>query len=260
VTALALVGGSRSLRVVERNVRSYLRMWPAFVSGFVEPVFYLLSIGIGVGELIGDVEGPSGPIPYRAFVAPALIATSATIGCIFDTTINFFVRYKYVGVYRAVVATPLRPRDIAVGEVAWSLVRGGVYAAVFLLAMLAMGLVESGWAVLAVPVAMLAGFGFAGVGLAASTWMRTWLDFEFVSLAIIPLFLFSGVFFPIEQYPAAVERLVEVSPLYQAVVLERGLVLGDVHPGLLLRAAYLLVMGWVGLRVASRRLTGLLHP
>jgi lipooligosaccharide transport system permease protein len=247
-------------RLVERNIATYRRLWPVFVAGFVEPIFYLLSIGIGVGELIGDVEGPTGPIPYRTFVAPALLATSATIGCIFDTTINFFIRYKYVGVYRAVLATPLRPRDLAVGEVVWSLLRGGVYAAIFLLAMLAMGLVESAWAVLAVPAALLAGFAFAGVGLAASTWMRSWLDFDLVNLVIFPLFLFSGVFFPVTEYPPALEAIVRVSPLYQAVVLERALVLGDVGLGLLVPVVYLAVMGWVGLRVASHRLVGLLQP
>ena len=126
--------------------------------------------------------------------------------------------------------------------------------------MLVFGLVESWWAVLAAPVAVLIGFAFAGAGLAATTCMRSFLDFDYVNLAIVPLFLFSATFFPLSQYPAALEAIVRVTPLYQGVVLERSLVLGDVHWSLLLNAAYLAVMGAVGLRIAGRRLGRLLQP
>ena len=89
-TVVALVGTRRIGRVVERNARAYLRMWPAFVSGFAEPFFYLFSIGIGVGALVGQLPGPHGPVDYDQFVAPAMLATAAMNGCVFDTTFNFF--------------------------------------------------------------------------------------------------------------------------------------------------------------------------
>lgn len=247
-------------RMIERNVHTYRRMWSAFAAGLVEPLFFLLSIGVGVGKLVGDIPGPAGPVSYRAFVAPGLLASSAMIGAIMDSTISFFIRYKYIGMYRAVMATPMRPRDIATGEVATSLLRGGVYSSAFLVCMLGFGLVDSPWAVLAVPAALLIGFAFAGVGVAASTFMRSWIDFDFVNMAVIPMFLFSGVFFPITQYKGVVQTIVEWTPLYQGVELERALVLGGVDAGLIVNVAYLGLMGYVGMRVGGRRLRNLLQP
>jgi lipooligosaccharide transport system permease protein len=257
MTSLRIRGPAR---MVERNLYTYRRIWPAFTSGLLEPLLFLLSIGVGVGALVGDVEGPAGPVPYRQFVAPGLLATSAMIGSIMDSTFAFFVRYKYIGVYRATLATPMRPRDVASGEISTSLLRGGVYALAFLLTMMVMGLVESPWAVLAVPAAMLIGFGFAGAGLASSTFMRSWIDFDLVNAAIIPLFLFSGVFFPVGEYSPSMQTIVEWSPLYQGVELERALVLGGVEWSLLINVAYLFTMGFVGTRVGGVRLRALMQP
>jgi lipooligosaccharide transport system permease protein len=261
MTAVGLLGPRRTMRVVERNVRSYARMWPAFLSGFVEPIFYLFSIGIGVGELVGDLPGPNGqPVSYELFVAPAMLATSAMNGTIFDTTFNFFFKYKYAHTFDGMLATPLGVRDIAWGELTWALVRALMYCAVFLLTMLAMGLVESWWAVLALPAAGLIGFGFAGAGLGLTTYMRAFTDFSYVGLAITPLFLFSATFFPLDQYPPVLEWVVRVSPLYQGVAIERALVLGAPSWALLGHAAYLALMGWGGLRLATKRLGHLLNP
>jgi lipooligosaccharide transport system permease protein len=260
-TAVAMLGTRRALRIVERNTRSYLRMWPVFLSGFFEPVFYLFSIGIGVGELVGDLPGPGGrPIPYDVFVAPALLATSAMNGTVFDTTFNFFLKFKYARTFDGMLATPLGVQDVVRGEVTWALLRATLYASVFLVTMWAMDLTPSGWAVLALPAALLIGFGFAGAGMGLTTYMRSFVDFDYVQLAIVPLFLFSATFFPLSQYPAALEWVVRISPLYQGVALERALILGDLSPTLLLNAAYLAAMGWVGIRVAGRRLGALLLP
>jgi len=121
-----------------------------------------------VGHLVGDLPGPGGhPVPYQTFVAPGLLAAAAMNGAIFDTTFNFFVKFKYAHTYDAMLATPLRVDEVAAGEVVWALLRGTIYAAGFLVTMGALGLVESGWAVLALPAAVLIGLGFAGAGLAA---------------------------------------------------------------------------------------------
>lgn len=254
-------GTDRTLRIVERNVRAYRRMLMPLLTGIAEPVLFLLSIGVGVGELVGDLPGPGGdPIPYRQFVAPGMMAMAAMNGAIFDTTYNFFVKFKYLHTYDAMLATPLGVHDVARGEVVWSLLRGAFYATCFVVAMLLFGLIASWWALLAVPVALLIGFAFAGAGLGATTFMRSFVDFDYVTLALMPLFLFSATFFPLDRYPRWLELVVQCTPLYQGVELSRSVVLGDVHPSLVWHAAYLAIMGWLGMRVAARRLAALLQP
>jgi lipooligosaccharide transport system permease protein len=232
-----------------------------FLTGFFEPALYLLSIGIGVGGLVGKVPGPGGQmVSYKEFVAPGLMAAAAMNGAVLDTTFNFFFKFKYAHTFDAMLATPLRVTDVAVGEITWALLRGALYSTVFLLTMLIFGLVASPWAILTIPVSLLIGFAFAAAGIAGTTFMRSWLDFDFVNIAIIPMFLFSAVFFPITQYPDVVQAIVRFTPLYQGVVLERALVLGQVSWFLLVNAAYLLVMGLVCMRVATKRLAWLLQP
>jgi lipooligosaccharide transport system permease protein len=261
VTAVALMGSRRALRLVERNSRVYLRWWPVFLSSFFEPIFYLFSLGVGVGALVGTIDGPGGtPVAYDQFVAPALLATTAMTGCIFDTTFGFFYKYKYAHTYDGMLSTPLEVDDVIRGELGWAVLRGAMQSTVFFVVMLAMGLVPSGWAALAIPGAALIGFGFAGVGLGLTTYMRSFFDFDYVQLAIAPLFLFSATFFPIDQYPTALSWPVQASPLYQGVAIERALVLGDPSPVLFLHAAYLVAMGLIGIRVAGTRLGEKLLP
>jgi lipooligosaccharide transport system permease protein len=250
-------GSGRHL--VERNFLVYRRSWIVFVSGFFEPVFYLLSIGIGVAQLVGDFTLPDGTkIGYAAFVAPAMLASSAMNGAIFDSTYNIFFRMKYARLYDAMLATPLRPWDVATGEVTWALLRGTAYSAMFILVMLVMGLIQSWWALLALPAAVLIGYAFAGAGMALTTFMRSWQDFEFVQLTTMPMFLFSATFYPVETYPGAIRALVELTPLYQGVALERAFTTGTVSWTLVINALYLAAMGTLGLYVASRRLGKLL--
>lgn len=254
-------GPGRSLRVLERNMRVMRTYWLAVGTGFVEPVLLLLSLGIGVGELVGTLPGPGGaPIAYDQFVAPAMLANAAMNGAILDTTFNFFVKFKYSKAYDAMLATPLDAKDVAYGEVAWSLLRGAIYAVGFLVVMALFGLTPSWWAVLGLPVALLVGFAFAGAGLGATTFMRSYLDFDKVGMVMVPLFLFSATFFPLGRYPDGLAAVIRWTPLYQGVELARSVTLGDVHPGLLWHALYLLVMGWAGTQVASRRIAKLLQP
>jgi lipooligosaccharide transport system permease protein len=249
---------SHGWRLVERNFVVYRRVWAAFLSGFLEPVLYLFSIGVGVSALVGDLTVNGERVPYTAFVAPAMLAASAMNGAIIDSTYNIFFRMRYAKVYDSVLATPMRPWDVATGEITWALLRGGLYSTGFLVVMLAMGLVDSWWALLALPATLLIGLGFAGVGMALTTFMRSWQDFEFVQLAILPMFLFSATFYPLSAYPTALQWVVELTPLYRAVVLCRELVTGALSMGSLASVAYLLVMGAVGLYVASGRLGRLL--
>lgn len=245
--------------VLLRDVVAFRRMWWLFISGFVEPVFYLFSIGIGLGTLVRDVTTDSGMVvTYAAFVAPAMLAASAMNGSIADTTYNFFAKLKFAKTYDTMLATPARPWDIAVGEILWSLIRGGVYSAIFFVVALAMGFVTSWWAVLAIPACVLIGAAFAGVGMWATTFMTSWKDFEFVTLAIQPMFLFSATFFPLSVYPESLQWLVKLMPLYHGVEIQRGLLLGDVSLGLLWSVLYLVVLCALGLWGASRRISTLL--
>ena len=143
-------------------------------------------------------------------------------GSLLDTTFNFFVKYKYSHTYDAILATPVGTGDVATGEVVWALMRGAIYSTAFLVTMICFGLVPSWWALLAVPAAVLIGFAFAGAGLAATTFMRSWVDFDYVTLALVPLFLFSATFFPLTHYPAGLQAVIRVTPLYQGVVIERA--------------------------------------
>jgi lipooligosaccharide transport system permease protein len=252
-------GDGASVRLIERHARVYRHAWLVFFSGIFEPLFYLLSVGLGLGVLIGKVPGPGGqPVPYREFVAPGLMAVSSMNGAMYDSTFNVFFRLKYAKLYDAILATPIRPTQVALGEIGWALIRGSIYAVAFTLVMLALGLVHSAWAVLDVPVAVLIGFGFAALGMTGTTYMKSWQDFDYVLLASMPLFLFSATFYPLSVYPRPLQVVIECTPLYQGVVLLRDLTLGVVGPDLLWRAGYLAALGLAGLWASGRRIAKLL--
>ena len=259
LTSLLTLGSRRARYLVERNIYVYRHGWIVIFSGFFEPLFYLGSIGFGLGALVGSVNGPGGqPIPYQLFVAPALLASAAMNGAISEGTFNFFFKLRYNKTFDAIRSTPLSPGDVAVGELVWALIRGGIYAVGFILVMAALGLVVSPLVILAFPAALLIGFGFGGVAMAATSFMRTWQDFDLIQLVILPLFLFSGTFYPLDAYPDGLRLFVQLTPLYQGVELLRSLVVGHLAPSLLIHVAYLTVMGIIGLAIVARRLDKLL--
>jgi lipooligosaccharide transport system permease protein len=249
----------RATRVLERNVLVYRRSAMILLSGFVEPLFYLFALGLGVGGLVGEVRGPDGTgTSYAQFIAPALLAASAMNGAIYESTFNVFFKLKYGRVYDAMLATPVSPRDIALGEIGWSMARGGLYAVGFLTVTWVLGLVQSAWALLALPAALLVGFAFAAAGMAATTYMKSWQDFDMIGLITLPLFLFSATFYPLEIYPPALQLLTHVSPLYHGVALIRGLMFGYLDPAMLGHVLVLAAIGLGGLWLTARRIRGLL--
>ncbi|MBF8290324.1 MAG: transporter [Chloroflexi bacterium] len=250
----------RAWHLIERNLFVYRRTWTIIVSGFFEPLFYLVAMGYGLGRLIGDVTGPGGqPIPYAMFVAPALLATGAMNGAVAEATFNFFFKLNYNRTFQAILATPLSVRDVAVGEIAWALIRGGLYAIGFIVVIAALGLATSPLALLAIPAALLLGFAAGAVGMAATSFMRSHQDFDLINVITLPMFLFSATFYPIETYPEAIRGIVAITPLYQGVALIRGLTVGVLGPEMLFQVAYLAVMGMIGLWITSRRLDRLLR-
>ena len=259
ITPLASIGGQRWLRMIERNLLVYKHGWLVLFSGFFEPLFYLLSIGFGLGRLVGDVTGPGGQqIPYGLFVAPALLAASAMNGAITESTFNFFFKLNYDKTFASILTTPMSPADISLGELAWALIRGALYTIGFIAVMVVMGLVRSPLILLTLPGALLIGFAFASVGMAATSFMRTWQDFDLIQLVILPMFLFSGTFFPLDSFPEFARVLIQLTPLYHGVDLLRGLSVGVVGPETLVHVGYLLLIGLLGLSVVSRRLDRLL--
>jgi lipooligosaccharide transport system permease protein len=254
-----MFGSRRALRLIERNLYVYRHGWIVIVSGFFEPLFYLLSIGFGLGQLVGTVPGPGGTeIPYQLFIAPALLASSSMNGAITEATLNFFFKLKYQKTFDSILSTPLSVADIALGELGWGLIRGALYTFGFLGVMVVLGIGVSPWLVLTVPAALLISFAFGAIGMAATSFMRTWQDFDLIQLVVLPMFLFSGTFYPIEAYPEPFRVIVQLTPLYQGVDLLRSLAVGVVEPSAALHVAYLLAMGITGLLIVSRRLDKLL--
>ena len=204
------------------------------LSGFFEPLFYLLSFGTGLGSLVGNVYAPNGhPLTYAEYIAPALLASSAMNGAIADSTMNVFFKLKFAKLYDGMLASSLGVMDVALGEISWAVIRGGLYAFGFVVVMLVMGLVLSPWVILLIPAALVVGFGFAAVGMAVTTYLRNWQDLQIVTLFTLPMFLFSGTFYGVSAYPLWLRMLVECLPLNHAVIVMRSLAVGDLHVGLL---------------------------
>jgi lipooligosaccharide transport system permease protein len=247
-------------RVMARSALVTWRKWPIFVSGFAEPLLYLFAFQIGFSALVSDVTGPGGQaMSYEAFVAPALLAAAAMNGAIFETTFPVYFKMRHSRLYDAMLATPIGPYDVALGEIGWAVLRGGLYSTAFVAIMAAMGLVTSPWALLMVPVAVLIAFAFAAVGMALATFLRSPTQFDFILLIMMPIFLFSTTFFPLTVYPESVQWLVRISPLYHGVELTRGLSVGVLDAGMVGHVAYLLALAAVGVWAASRRITTLLR-
>ena len=232
--------------------------WMILVSGFFEPVFYLLAMGIGMGGLVGEVRGPGGePVGYAAYIAPALLATSAMNGAIYDSTWNVFFKLRFAKLYQAMLQTSLGPLDVAMGEILMALFRGFVYALGFLGVLAVMGLVTSWWALLMVPVAVLIAFGFAALGMGITSYMTSFQQMDLVNFAMLPMFLFSATLYPITVYPEAVQWFVMAMPLWHGVELMRQLSFGHFTGTTLVHVAYFLTMTAAGLWLTTVRLRAL---
>jgi len=232
--------------------------WFVVISGFFEPVFYLLAFGMGLGTLIGTVSGPLGtPVGYAAFIAPALLATSAMNGAIYDSTWNVFFKMRFARLYDAMVATSLGTLDIALGEIGYALLRGLVYALAFMAVMLAFGLVLSPWGILALPAALLIAFGFSACGMAITSYMTTFQQMDWINFFMLPMFMFSATFYPISVYPEAIQVMIKIFPLWHGIELIRALTLGQVSWPILWHVLYFAVMVGAGLIATTKRLTHL---
>jgi lipooligosaccharide transport system permease protein len=250
----------RARRLVERNIMVYRHQWIIIFSGVFEPIFYLIGIGLGIGGIVENVRLPDGRmVAYVAYVAPALLATAAMNGAVFETIFNVFFKLNYAKTYDGVLATPMGITEIAIGEMLWALMRALLYAVAMFVIMLVTGLILSPWGLLMVPAALLVAAAFAAAGLAGTSYLRTVNDFDVpMGLVVMPMFLFSGTFFPIDVYPEPLQWLMQVNPLYHSISLIRGLSTGIVGVAQVWDLAFLIgffaLCLWIAMRQMERKL------
>lgn len=248
-----------ALRPLEFFFAQYRRVWRGtLVSSVVTPLVYLLALGVGMGAFLGDVTFQGESYPYFEFVAPGLLAATAMQLATFEASWPVMSAIKWSRQYHAMLASPLRVRDVVIGHQAFIGLRMLMTAAIYLVVIAAFGGVESPLAILAVPVALLVGLAYS---LPIAAWgAHSESDASFVALfrfVILPTFLFSGTFFPIEELPGVLQLVAYVTPLWHGVDLARQLMLGDVVAATaLLHVVYLLAwiaVGFVAALYSYRR-------
>jgi len=248
----------RSRVIMERAYIAFRSStWMIVISGFVEPVLFLLSFGYGLKDLVGDITVAGQPVGYVAFIAPALLATSAMNGAIYDSTMNVYFKLNHDRIYHGMLSTSLGPMDVALGEIGWALLRGLSYAVGFMAIVTPLGLIPSAWGILAIPAAVLIAFGFASFGMAVTSYMKSFQQLELVNIFLLPMFLFSGSFYPLDVFPEWLQTIIRLFPLAHAIDLVRGLTLGNISWALAGHAMYFVVMIVVGLFFTTKRLNAL---
>ncbi|WP_029291994.1 ABC transporter permease [Cellulomonas sp. HZM] len=254
----SLYAGNARVVVLRGLIATKSTNWVVVLSGFFEPVFYLLAMGWGLGKYIGDVTLPSGDrISYAAFIAPALLAVSAMNGAVYDSTWNVFFKMHFGKLYDAMLSTSMGPLDVALGEICYALLRGGVYALGFLTVMQVLGLNLSWYAFLAVPAVLLVAFGFASVGMAITSYMKTFQQMDWINIVMLPMFLFSATFYPLSVYAEPIQWLIKVLPLWHAVELVRGITTAQITSMTAVHAGYFVAMVVAGLAFTTVRLRAL---
>jgi lipooligosaccharide transport system permease protein len=227
-------------RVWRRDVRNFSKLWRgALLPTFLDPLFYLVAMGFGLGTYLATIQG----IPYKDFIAPGLVASAAMWAAVFETTYNVYIKMSENRLYDALVATPVEVPDLVAGEIAWAGTRSLVYGTSFLGVIAIFGLVDSWWA-LAIPIPLLLGGAcFAVIGMAFTALIaKIDLYSYFFTLFITPMFLFSGIFFPLEKLPGALEVVAWFTPLYHLVNIMRELATGPELVSVLGNGAWLAVL------------------
>jgi len=229
--------------------------WLILVSGFFEPVLYLIAMGVGLGTIVGDVEGPGGQmISYAAYIAPALLAVSAMNGAVYDSTWNVFFKMNFAKLYQGMLYTSLGPLDVAIGEIFLALLRGLLYATGFTAVMGVMGLLTTPWAVLMIPASLLIAFGFASLGMGITSFMKTFQQMDWINFFMLPMFLFSATFYPLSVYPESIQWFIQAMPLWHGVELLRQISVGAFSPATAVHIGYYLVMIVLGVSLTTGRL------
>jgi lipooligosaccharide transport system permease protein len=246
-SALPTVG---ALRVWRRNLESWKRYAVSFfVAALGEPVFYLLAIGYGLGRFVTDIDG----LPYAAFLAPGLIASTAMNTATFETTFGSFTRMTEQNTYGAILATPCSVADVVAGDVLWAATKSTLSVGFVILVTAAMGLVPLSRAATLLPLGFTIGLLFAGLGMVVTACAPSYDFFNYYfTLGISVMFLFSGVFFPLETLPGWAQRVAWFLPLTHAVRAARALARGAAGPGLAADLAWMAVVTLAAFALAER--------
>lgn len=239
---------ARWLPVWRRNLRVWSKLaLPSLIGNFGEPLLYLLALGYGLGALVGRI----GDMPYMFFLASGIFCSSAMMTASFEATYSAYSRMAVQKTWEAIVTTPLDVLDVVVGEVIWAATKSLFSATAILIVAWALGAVSGGYAVLAVPVALLSGFCFASMAMVVTALARSYDFFlYYTTLGVTPMLLICGVFFPIGQMPAGVQAFAWALPLTHSVALARPLITGGAAENVLLHLAVLALYGLVALGVA----------
>ncbi|MGH2954904.1 MAG: ABC transporter permease [Solirubrobacterales bacterium] len=225
--------------VWRRNARVFSKLWKgALWPQFLDPLFYLVALGFGLGTYVATVNG----IPYEDFIGPGLIASAAMWAASFETTYNVYLRMNETRLYDAILATPVEVQDLIAGDLAWSSTRSALYGTSFLIIVTAFGLVGSAWAIVIPLFVLIGGLCFSLVGYTFTALIpKIDLYSYFFTLLITPMFLFSGIFFPFDRLPGWAEMVAWFTPLYHLVEITRGLAMGPEALAILGHTAWLLV-------------------
>lgn len=228
-----LVAALPMLRVAEREARVWARYWrTTFLSGTLMPLMFLGAMGVGLGGLVDENRGTVDGVDYLAFVTPGILAATALQGAAGNSLWPVMGGMKWMRTFHAAAASPVSPGQVYAGYVAWGVVRMVINASLFVAIAAVLGGVPSAWGVLAVPAAALGGLAFAAPLTAYSAGADSDVTFPIVMrVAVMPMFLFSGTFFPVDQLPGWLEPLAWVSPLWHAVELCRGATTGSISLG-----------------------------
>lgn len=238
-TLSALLPSPRgAYRVWRRNATIFGKRWiTILVPNFVEPLLYLAALGLGLGAFIQ--EGGIGGESYPQYIAPGLLAANAMFAASFESTFNTFVKLKVDRVYEAIVSTPVNVEDAICGEYLWAGTRAVMQGTVFLAVLTLLGLISSPWAILIPLVILLVGMMFSVMGTLFTSLIPT-IDLYgyYFTLVITPLFLFSGIFFPVDGFPSPIPQIAWFTPLYHAVEACRALATGPT-PAMLVNVAWI---------------------
>ena len=238
-----------------QRMTAYRHLWrSSLVSTVVEPALFLAAMGLTLGVLVDRGPGLPGGVSYLSFLAPGLLAATAMQNAGFESTYPVLGAIKWDKTYEAVLATPARSVDILVGHLLYVLFRVTTSVVLFVVVMIAFGAAQSPLLLLAAPAAVLTGMAFAGPITAFASRLEN--DTGFAALQrflILPMFLFSGTFFPVRQLPTVLEWIAYATPLWHGVSLARGLALGTIGPGMaVLHVGYLLLWVTAGFWLAAR--------
>ena len=220
----------RAFRVWQRNFTVYTKLYKSSIAlNFVEPALYLVALGFGLGAFVKEING----VPYINFIAPGIIASSSMFAAIYECTYGTYVRMTYQKTFDAILATPVNLNDLVAGELMWGATKSMLYGTIIMVVISLFGLVDSPALILAIPVLFLSGLIFAEVSLIAVATVPGIDTFNyFYTLLMTPMFLFSGIFFPLESLPPVVAKIAFFTPLYHLVNICRSFSSGRIWAGM----------------------------